>query len=978
MKTEMLKPLLPPCESRIFVINLLKPTPRRIIHQPSFITPPVLAALLLSPLLGTTASVAGNDKPAPRPAWVSSRLHGSPEPPLPYSYEAVFKKLPFADALEMISIGDRFVVAERGGKIWSFPDSENAEQAALLIDLKALHPDVTFAYGIAFHPQWKSKKEAFITYTLASGLENGTRLSRFRLKDTAIPELDPSSEEILLTWLSGGHNGANLRFGPDGMLYISTGDAAVPSPPDILDTGQDNSDLLSAVLRIDIDHPEQSKAYGIPKDNPFINVKNVRPEIWAFGFRNPWKMSFDEKKRLWVSDVGWELWETIHLVGKGHNAGWSAMEASQPIKPESASPLSPITAPVAAHPHTEAASITGGYVYRGLRLPKLRGAYIYGDYETGKIWALWHDGQKVTKREEIADTPHRIVTFGEGQDGSLYYIDYGKPAGIYRLVPNPKAGKSSDFPRRLSETGLFTDTARQIPATGVYEYQIIEPMWQDGAQSQRFIALPNDSKIDTTVARKADGTIRSAKVTWPVDAVLAKTIVTGKPTHHKIETQILHYDGESWNPYSYRWNQAGNDAELVAAAGGEVEVPVEGWQGGSSYRIHSRSECSRCHNSWNQFVLGFQPWQLKALPHVNHPSVRESAVALGLLDDPFFERNTHGDLSSSHGNGSIDSKARSWLHANCSACHRRHGGGSAPLEVNFEVPLADTQMLNVAPTRGDFGLDNARVIVPGEPSRSTLLYRVNAIGSAHMPLIGAREVDENAERLLRAWILALPREGTQPDEKIEADTGGVSDALQALPAINSGKLTESQRQDAIATGLASSNANIRALFLRFLPPDQRPHTLGSAIDADALLNLTGDPERGAEILSPTGKWAACYACHTIHGSGGKIGPDLSNIASRLDKAQILESLASPSKTIAPEFQAWQIESSDGKAETGFIAKQSKSDTTFTLADGSTRTLAKTAIKKQVPLATSLMPEGLLQTLTQQEAADVLAWLSSLK
>ena len=253
MTIEMRKPLLPPCESRISAINFLKPISRRTIHQPSFTTPSLLATLLFRSLPGATASIAEHDKSAPRPAWTSSRIQGSPEPPLPYTYEAVFKKLQFENALEMVSIGERFVVIERRGKIWSFPDSNNAGKADLLIDLKALHPEVTFAYGIAFHPQWKSNKEVFITYTLASGLEDGTRLSRFRLKDGAIPELEPSSEKILLTWLSGGHNGANLRFGPDGMLYISTGDAAVPSPPDIQNTGQDNSDLLSAILRIDVD-----------------------------------------------------------------------------------------------------------------------------------------------------------------------------------------------------------------------------------------------------------------------------------------------------------------------------------------------------------------------------------------------------------------------------------------------------------------------------------------------------------------------------------------------------------------------------------------------------------------------------------------------------------------------------------------------------------------------------------------------------
>lgn len=247
-----------------------------------------------------------------------------------------------------------------------------------------------------------------------------------------------------------------------------------------------------------------------------------------------------------------------------------------------------------------------------------------------------------------------------------------------------------------------------------------------------------------------------------------------------------------------------------------------------------------------------------------------------------------------------------------------------------------------------------------------------------MPLIGAREVDENAEYLLRKWIRELPHEATKADKGIEANLTTTSGAMETLAELDEGKLSAPQRKTTIVTGLASSNANISALFLRFLPPDQRPQTLGPTVDGNALLKLTGNPKRGAEILSPTGKWAACYACHSIHDVGGKIGPDLSKIASRLDKAQILESLLAPSKTITPEFQAWQIETSDGKTETGFITNQSESDIIFRLADGTTRTITKAGIKKQVPLPTSLMPEGLLQTLTQQEAADVLAWLGSLR
>ena len=158
--------------------------------------------------------------------------------------------------------------------------------------------------------------------------------------------------------------------------------APVPSPPDVMMTGQDCSDLLSSVLRIDVDHAEPGKPYRIPPDNPFVNMPGVRPEIWAFGFRNPWKMSFDRATGdLWVGDVGWELWELIFKVKRGGNYGWSVMEGPQPVNVEGRRGPTPILPPIKAHPHSEAASITGGYVYHGTRLPELAGAYIYGDYQ---------------------------------------------------------------------------------------------------------------------------------------------------------------------------------------------------------------------------------------------------------------------------------------------------------------------------------------------------------------------------------------------------------------------------------------------------------------------------------------------------------------------------------------------------------------------------------------------------------------------
>ncbi|MEX2577698.1 MAG: PQQ-dependent sugar dehydrogenase [Verrucomicrobiales bacterium] len=911
-----------------------------------------------------------------REPWTTSRVQGTPEPPKPYVPEPVFGNLNIENGLEMVALDGRLFVMERTGKVWSFPEKPTADKADLFIDLKSLHTETTNAYGMAVHPGWRKNGEVYLAYTVGNGLDDGSRLSRFRFtfSHPKPPRIDPESEEILLTWLSGGHNGANLRFGPDGMLYVSTGDAAPPNPPDQFDTGQDNSDLLSCVLRINVDEADDGKRYRVPLDNPFVDRKNVRPEIWAFGFRNPWKMSFDTGGRLWVGDVGWELWEMIHLVEKGGNYGWSAMEASNPIKPETASDLAPIAPPVAAHPHTEAASITGGFEYRGKRLAELQGAYIYGDYETGMIWALRHDGEQVIEHTVIADTPHKISTFGTGNEGTLYYIHYGVPSTIYRLTPNPRAGQPSEFPRKLSETGLFSDVGEHRPAAGVYEFEIHEPMWEDGAKATRYIALPEESGIETEYEYRPNGDFRRSRTTWPENAVLARTIRLGE---RPVETQMLHFDGNAWAGYSYRWDEAATDAELVGAEGDEFEVPQAGWKGGTRYRIASRAECMRCHNMWNQFTPAFEPMQLAGFPAFPRQPAREVAIPLGLANALFFHKDEgKGHLAASRGSGSIDKRARSWLHANCAHCHRRHGGGSAPLEVNFDRALSESFLLWQAPTRGDFGLTDAHVIVPGDPARSVLQYRVSAIGSGHMPPIGPREVDAHGAKLLWDWIAKMP---TRQDTG--GDSTGYGETSAALAAAHRIATEKSDDEDedisaAFESGLGSSNANVRAIFDRFRLPEERPSP--RKLDLERVLDLAGNAENGAKLLFPAGKLASCLACHRVGEAGGALGPDLTGVGSRLNREQLLESLSEPSKTIAPEYRVWTVETGSGEVFSGFLAETNDQATTLKLATGQERRIPAIEIVSTRVQPLSLMPEGLLNLLSDQETADLLSYLQSLK
>ncbi|MES2593809.1 MAG: PQQ-dependent sugar dehydrogenase [Verrucomicrobiota bacterium] len=924
-----------------------------------------------------------------REPWTTSRIQGAPENAKPFVSEEIWKQYEVDDVLEIVGLPGRALMVERRGEVWCLPrDFKSTEKRHLVVAMKTIHPDLDHLYGMAFHPNWQTNREVYVTYTTGQKIEDGTKLSRFKLSSVNPPTIDPYSERVLLTWLSGGHNGAHVQFGPDGMLYVSMGDAESPAPPDQLSTGQDNRDFLSSILRIDVDKRDKGKNYAVPPDNPFIGKKDARPEIWAFGFRNPWKMSFDDTGRLWCGDVGWEMWEMIHLVGRGTNHGWSAMEASQPIRPERLSPLAPITPPVVAHPHTEAASITGGYVYHGKAYSELDGAYIYGDYETGKIWALWHDGTKITRHEEIADTPHKISTFGRLDDGEIVYAHWGRPGSVHHLVRNPAVNKPSSFPRKLSDTGLFADVKKQTPSVGIHEFTVSEPMWQDRLVGRRFIGLPGESKVEASVKKKPDGTVESSAVVWPKDAVLAKTLSTPGAEARLVETQVLHFDGETWNGYSYRWNEGQTDAELVTANGAEQEIAISGGAP-LQHRFHARAECIRCHTPWTGFSLGFQPQQLSGID--GEASAREMAIKLGLVNEAFFEMSTARLVASHDDKADLEMRARSWLHANCAHCHRLNGGGSVALKVNMELSLLETEMIGEKPLRGDLGIEEARIMAPGAPWRSVLLARIGRTGSGRMPVIGSHEVDEHAFELLWKWVEDLGKRTPAVVEKVPATPAakavdeklavgvGFSKAMKTVPevlaALHNHSKTGAVPEPEVCL---SPDSNIAGLLERFLPPEKRRKTIGLAPDLPQLLGLKGDAKRGAALISPSGVLASCLACHFVNGTGRDFGPDLSKVGSRMNRQQLLESLVHPSKVVAKGFEAQVAELADGTLQMGFLLRKTKAETVLKLATGQSLAVPAKELKSLKQLPASLMPEGLLQSLTSSEVADLLSFLSSLK
>ncbi|MEO7319410.1 MAG: PQQ-dependent sugar dehydrogenase, partial [Chthoniobacteraceae bacterium] len=386
------------------------------------------------------ALACGSAGAAERVPWTTSRVHGSPEPPPPYRVERAFPKLTFAAPIEGATIPatDRMVIVEQRGKLLSVSNHEASEDAELFADLKEFEPETVECYSLAFHPQFAQNRLAFVWINLdlhgKPTREEGTHIVRFRVTEQNPPRLDLASARTIFTWRSGGHNGGTIRFGPDGMLYIATGDASAPDPPDIFATGQDISDVLASVLRIDVDRPDAEKTYAIPKDNPFVSTPGARGEVWAYGFRNPWRMSFDRKTgALWVGDVGWELWEMIHRVERGGNYGWSITEGGrQDVRPDRLRGPTPILPPAAVHSHEEAASITGGEVYYGKSFPELRGAYLYGDWQLGTFWSL-REGEAP---RELCRSTLLPAGFGIAPDGELLICDY-TGGGLWRLARNP-------------------------------------------------------------------------------------------------------------------------------------------------------------------------------------------------------------------------------------------------------------------------------------------------------------------------------------------------------------------------------------------------------------------------------------------------------------------------------------------------------------------------------------------------------------
>ena len=338
----------------------------------------------------------------------------------------------------------RIFVPQQQGIIHVFKGDSTETKVFLDISKKVVYIDKENEegfLGLAFHPKYKTNGEFFAFYTTQE-TPHTTVVSRFKVSKSDPNKADPASEETILsvTHPYWNHKGGTICFGPDGFLYITIGDGGAGNDPH--GNGQNLQTMLGKILRIDVDRQDPELKYGIPKDNPFVGrMANsqliARPEIFAYGLRNVWRMSFDRQTgQLWAADVGQNLWEEIDLIVKGGNYGWNLRESKHEFAPNITGSSPGLIDPIWEYHHDLGKSITGGNVYRGKKLPELQGHYLYADYVSGRLWGLKYDDKSkmvVANRPipyEGAALP--VVSFGEDEVGEVYFtIVSATGQGIY-------------------------------------------------------------------------------------------------------------------------------------------------------------------------------------------------------------------------------------------------------------------------------------------------------------------------------------------------------------------------------------------------------------------------------------------------------------------------------------------------------------------------------------------------------------------
>lgn len=636
---------------------------------------------------------------------------------------------------------------------------------------------VSFALHPKFGHESESRNKIYIFY-LANDSQGEFfyRVSEFALTDSG-PAISKGEHVILEQALdTDEHLGGALEFDEHGFLLISVGDNGITLDEE--DRAQDyDGALLSGVLRIDVEKQGtpisfapgtapagvRQRDYFIPSDNPFVDRPEVHDEFWAFGLRNPFRMSYDmQRTELWIGEVGQGRMEQVEVASAGTNHQWSFREGSLPfadsrLKGQAPDPLiGRSTLPYYEYPHRDQDyCIIGGLIYRGTLFPELTGYYLYGDNQSSRIFALHPDNPK--DKRKLLELPQgkssaHLTSISTDANGRIFFthISSGRArASVHELV----RGERQTLPETLSDTGFFTNLQPLTPSADFVAYDVNSPLWSDGMNKDRWIRLPVGAKIDNN----------TDPWVFPEGTTLIKHFANPADRERPIETRILMIGpADTVFGASYVWDESGLDAtlSLTRQTIDLKAVPPEAGIGDDnvlSYRIPSSNDCLACHNPDNR-VLGVNKLQLTK-PQSDSSNLLRDWYSAGMFTALPVEHDLNPEIPLVALNdleATIQARARSYLHSNCSLCHHPNYMKRTKFDARITTSLDKAMMIGER-AHTDYVLIDGRtseaIIDPGSPESSAMYQRVTTLDDEHsMPYLGRRSVHLEAASVLREWI----------------------------------------------------------------------------------------------------------------------------------------------------------------------------------------------------------------------------------
>jgi uncharacterized repeat protein (TIGR03806 family) len=673
-----------------------------------------------------------------------------PDPPFSsIKLTRVFSALSFDAPILILQApgnNDRWYVVEQDGLSKTFNTSDSSTTIFADLTDRAIYnggQDERGLLGMAFHPDFQANGQVYLSYVTDIGSLR-TIVSRYVSADNGLTINKPAFnvEDIVLdvSQPANNHNGGNITFGADGLLYIGLGDGGGSN--DTFLNGLDTQTLLGSMLRIDVDgSPALGKNYAIPAANPFVGDAQVLDEIYAYGLRNPWRWSFDRQTGdLYLGDVGQSAREEVDFIEAGQHYGWGCFEGSLSNASYSGSCSGIVNnPPIHEYPRSDGTTVVGGYVYRGsnIGLTGFVGSYLFADFGVGTIWRVDPGATNVTASLEVLlNTGRQISSFGEDNLGELYVLSWSD-GQIFRIDP----GSTSSFPNLLSQTGCVDPANPSVTDSSMIPYRINAEFWSDGAIKERWFALQDGTLIDI----ETDG-----DWTFPIGSVLLKHFHLNDQL---VETRLLvHHQDNSWGGYSYEWNDTGTDA-TVRLNGKSKTID------GQEYIYPSSSQCAACHTNAAGNTLGPETAQMNrkqrysangnavgnqitALDNIGMFTSSPGSVAgLPKIDDP------HNTLVSDN------NRVRAYWHTNCAQCHRPGNIiQNADIDFRFNIDWNNINICNHAPAAGDLGVPGAQRLSPGAAAESLVYLRMSRRDGEAMPPLGSTLIDDKAATLLENWI----------------------------------------------------------------------------------------------------------------------------------------------------------------------------------------------------------------------------------